>query len=80
MIHELRAVYRAGVFVPGEACDLPENSEVDLIVQGPLVTHPEVTEQGERARILRSVTERMQRNPIPPNAQPFARDELHGRS
>jgi uncharacterized protein (DUF433 family) len=31
----LKAVYRNGVFVPTTACDIPENTEVQVTVQGP---------------------------------------------
>ena len=40
MSDALRAVYRNGVFVPETACDLPEDSEVELIVQGPVIIPP----------------------------------------
>jgi predicted DNA-binding antitoxin AbrB/MazE fold protein len=75
----LKAVYRNGVFIPEESCDLPENSRVELLVQGPLVIGPEVTDEEERAAILRRVTERMTGNPLPREAPRFTREELHDR-
>ena len=75
----LRAVYRNGVFVPETACQLPDNSEVELVVQGPVVIPPSVADPQERARIRKRVVERMRQNPIPANAPRFTRDQLHER-
>jgi hypothetical protein len=79
MTYHTRAVYRGGAFVPATQCELPENSEVDLLVQGPLVVRPTVTDPAERTRILRQVTERMKGNPIPAGAPRLTRDQLHER-
>jgi len=77
--YRTKAVYRGGAFVPETRCDLPEEAEVDLLVQGPRLVPPTVTEREQRARVLRQVTERMKRNPIPAEAPRFTRDELHER-
>jgi len=79
MIRKIRAVYRDGVFCPERPCDLPENSEVELFVQGPSALKPAVTDQEQRDRILREIVERMQGNPLPPGAPRWTRDELHER-
>ena len=79
MTYRTKAVYRGGAFVPETRCDLPEEAEVDLLVQGPLVTAPSITDPEQRARVLRQITERMKRNPIPAEAPQFSRDELHER-
>jgi len=75
----LRAVYRNGVFVPETACELPENSQVELIVQGPVIIPPSVADSQERARIRKGVVERMRQNPIPADAPRFTREQLHER-
>jgi len=75
----LKAVYRNGVFVPEKACQFPENSEVELIVQGPVVIPPSVADPQERARIRKRVVERMRQNSIPAEAPRFTREELHER-
>lgn len=75
----LRAVYRNGVFIPDTACTLPENSQVELIVQGPIVVPPSVADPQERARIRKRVVERMRQNPIPAGAPRFSREQLHER-
>lgn len=75
----LTAVYRDGVFVVREPCDLPQDSQVQLIVQGPFLVPPAVTDPAERIRMLSAVTERMRQNPLPPDAPRFSRDDLHER-
>ncbi len=75
----LKAVFRNGVFVPETACQLPENSEVEVIVQGPVVIPASVTDAQERTRIRKRVVERMRQNPIPADAPRFSREQLHER-
>jgi hypothetical protein len=79
MNYRTKAVYRNGAFVPEKACDLPEESEVELFVQGPPVIPPEVTDPEEKQRILEELIESFERNPIPPGAPRFTREELHER-
>ncbi len=79
MTHRTKAIYRGGAFVPQTRCDLPEDSEVDLLIQGPLTVPPTVTDPQQRARALRQITDRMKRNPIPAQAPRFSREELHER-
>ena len=75
----VKAVYHNGVFIAREFCDLPEGSEVDLIIQGPTVLPPEVKGSEEKERILRMTAERMQQNPIPEKAPRLTREALHER-
>ena len=79
MTYRMKAFYRDGAFVPETRCGLPENAEVDLLVQGPLRTPPAVTNPEQRSSVLRRITDRMKQNPIPANAPRFTRDELHER-
>lgn len=80
MAQRLRAIYQNGAFVPQSPCDLPENSEVDLVVENPRVLPPLVTDPAERKRILERMVERMRANPIPADApRHFTREELHER-
>jgi hypothetical protein len=79
MIRRIRAIYRDGAFRPETPCDLPDNFQVELLIQEGSVQKPRVTDPDERLRILRQVTGRMQSNPIPPGAPRFSRDELHER-
>ena len=76
---QVKAVFRNGAFVVQEPCDLPQESEVNLIVQGPLIVPPAVTEPEERARILAAMTQRMRQNPVPAEAPHFSREQLHER-
>lgn len=75
----LKAIYREGKFIPVDPCDLPDDSEVELLVRGPVATPPPVTDGDERSRILREVTDRMRANPLPVDAPRFSREELHAR-
>ncbi len=75
----VKAVYRNGVFIPTKACNFPENTEVEVSVQGPTIIPPSVTDPEEQVRIRRKVLERMRRNPLSADAPRFTRDELHER-
>jgi predicted DNA-binding antitoxin AbrB/MazE fold protein len=80
MSKPIKAIYRGGVFIPQEPCELPEGFEVEVWLHDPFTQPPEITDPEEQARQLKLVTERMMRNPIPANAPPrFTRDELHER-
>jgi hypothetical protein len=79
MNRNVKAIYRNGNFIVKEACNIPEGSEVDLIVQGPLVLPPAITDPVEVRRLLVEITERMKQNPLPEQAPRFTREDLHGR-
>jgi hypothetical protein len=79
MTYHTRATYRQGVFFPEIPLNLPEDSQVDLVVQGPSVAPPAITDVEERDRILRRVTDRMKCNPLPPDSPKLSRDQLHER-
>ena len=79
MSRKLKALYQGGVFVPQEPCDVPEGSEVELIIHGPLILAPEVKEAKERQHILRMVVERMRQNPLPVDVPGLTREALHER-
>lgn len=79
MNQKLRAIYRKGTFVPTEECEFPEEAHVELLVEGPVAIAPQVADPDERARILKSVTERMRLNPLPLTAARLTREELHAR-
>lgn len=80
MAQRLKAIYRKGAFHPRESCDLPDGSEVELIIQGPFVLPPDVKEGKEQKDILKRVIENMQGNLIPVGAPPLTRESLHERS
>ena len=77
MVQRLKAIYQNGAFIPQTPCDLPENSEVELIIETPHVIPAQVTDPEERKRILTEMVERMRANPIPADAPHFTREELH---
>lgn len=79
MAQKVKAVYQGGVFVPRELCDVPEGSEVELIIEGPLILAPEVKGTKERQHILRIIINRMRHNPLPVYAPHLTREALHER-
>jgi len=79
MNQKIKAIYRSGAFVPRETFHLPEESEVNLTIEGQITIPPQVADAAERARVAHQITERMRGNPIPDNAPLFTRDDLHGR-
>ncbi|MGB8703357.1 MAG: antitoxin family protein [Thermosynechococcaceae cyanobacterium] len=79
MPQTLKAIYRNGTFVLKTAYDLPEGTEVDLLIQSQKVVSPPISDPDAKQLFLKSLIERMQRNPIPPNAPQFTRETLHER-
>ena len=79
MQQTLKAIYRNGTFILQTACNLPENLEVELVVQSPQVIPPKITDINARKNFLKSLVDRMQENPIPFVAPQFTRDMLHER-
>jgi predicted DNA-binding antitoxin AbrB/MazE fold protein len=75
----LKAIYRDGTFIPQTAFELPEGTEVDLLIQSSQVISPSIIDVGNKQQFLQSLVERMQQNPIPMNAPRFTRDVLHER-
>ena len=45
----VKALYRNGVFVPTSACDLPENTEVQVWFHDPYIIPPTVTDPRKRS-------------------------------
>ena len=79
MAQRLKAIYQNGAFIPQSPCDLPENSEVDLVIEKLHILPPLVTDPEERKRILEELVQNMRDNPIPEDAPHFTREELHER-
>jgi predicted DNA-binding antitoxin AbrB/MazE fold protein len=80
MQETVRAIYRNGAFVPIVPCNLPNETEVEVVVQHePRIIPPQVTDPKEQARIRTEVIARMRNNPIPANAPKFTREDLHER-
>ena len=79
MSQTLKAVYRNGAFIPQTAFELPEGTEVELLIQTPHVTSPPITDPAARRQFLQALTQRMQQNPIPTNAPQLTREALHER-
>ena len=78
----LRAIFRDGAFVPitnGDKLDVPENTEVELIVHKPPVLPATAMNDEERERALRALMESWEQHPLAPDAPRLTRDELHER-
>lgn len=79
MPQALKAVYHNGTFILQTAFELPEGTEVELLIQSPQVASPPLVDVETKRQFLKSLVERMQQNPIPMNAPRFTRDMLHER-
>jgi predicted DNA-binding antitoxin AbrB/MazE fold protein len=79
MSQALKAVYRNGAFVLQTAFELPEGTEVELLIQSPQVVSPPTSDLETKRQFLKSLVERMQQNPIPLNAPQFTREMLYER-
>jgi predicted DNA-binding antitoxin AbrB/MazE fold protein len=75
----LKAVYRNGTFILETACNLPEGSEVELLIQSSSIVSPPISDVESKQRFLNLLISRMQQNPIPLNALHFTREMLHER-
>lgn len=73
----LKAVYRNGTFILETACNLPEGSEVELLIQSSSIVLPPIFDVESKQRFLNLLISRMQQNPIPLNAPHFIREMLH---
>jgi predicted DNA-binding antitoxin AbrB/MazE fold protein len=79
MPQALKAIYRNGTFILQTAFELPEGTEVELLIQPPQVVSPPIADVEIKRAFLKALIERMQQNPIPMNAPRFTRDMLHER-
>jgi predicted DNA-binding antitoxin AbrB/MazE fold protein len=73
----LKAVYRNGTFILETACNLPEGSEVELLIQSSSVVSPPISDVESKQHFLNLLISRMRQNPIPLNAPHFTREMLH---
>ena len=80
MQESYRAVYRDGAFVPIVPCNLPEETEVKVLVpSGSEILPPMEPDSVKRAEIKKRLLERMTNSPLPPDAPKLTRDQLHER-
>ncbi len=78
-MHALKAIYRNGTFIPQTAFDLPEETEIELLIQSPQIMSPPISDLETKQVFLKSLVERMQKNPIPLNSPRFTREMLNER-
>ena len=79
MNQKIRATFQRGTFIPHQPCDLPEGADVDLWIEGPRKLPPEITDPGERARLLNELVENIRQHPLAADAPQLTREELHDR-
>jgi predicted DNA-binding antitoxin AbrB/MazE fold protein len=79
MAQALKAVYRNGTFVLQTAVELPEGTEVELLVRPASAAAPPIADAAAKREFLAALVQRMQQNPIPLNAPRLTRDSLHER-
>ena len=79
MKQTITATYKEGVFHPDKPCDLPEGTRVQLAIADALVLPPRVSDDAERARILKRVADRMKHNPVAPDTPKLTREQLRER-
>jgi predicted DNA-binding antitoxin AbrB/MazE fold protein len=76
----LRAVYRNGAFVPVVPCELPEETEVEVLLRnGSDIMPPLESDPVKRAEIKKQLLDRMSSAPLPADAPKLTRDQLHER-
>jgi predicted DNA-binding antitoxin AbrB/MazE fold protein len=75
----LKATYRNGAFILQTVYELPEGTEVELLIQSAQVVSSPISNPEAKQQFLKSLVERMQQNSIPLNAPQFTREELHER-
>jgi predicted DNA-binding antitoxin AbrB/MazE fold protein len=76
----MNAVFEHGAFRPESPVELPEGTRVRLAVESfRIAPPPQARSVEERRRIRQRVVERMMRNPLPPGAPPFKRDDMYDR-
>ena len=80
MRQAIKAIYRNGAFILQTAFELPEGTEVELLIQSSQVVSPSISDLETKRQFLKSLVERMQHNPSPLNAPRFTREMLHERS
>jgi len=69
-----KAVYRDGTLILPEPLDVADETVVDFVVMFPEITNPQA-----KIRLLKTITRRMRRNPLPAHSVKFSREELHAR-
>lgn len=79
MPQRIKAVYRGGAFIPKTPYNLPENAEVELIVEDPYLLPPLESDPKKREELLEKLVKDMLENPFPKDAPHFTRDQLHER-
>ena len=79
MPETLKAIYHNGAFILKTPYDLPEGTEVEIVIKSSQLLPPQISDIAEQQRFIKALVERMQQNIIPFNAPRFTREMLHER-
>lgn len=79
MAMNVRVIYKAGAFVPKDACALAEGSQGIVVLDSSALQPPTVADPEQRRRILQEVVREIRQNPLPLSSPRLTRDELHER-
>ncbi|MDJ0662378.1 MAG: antitoxin family protein [Crocosphaera sp.] len=67
MLKKVKATYRNGAFIPETPCDLPDNTEVELMVSLPSEYGQDILDPETRKAILNALLARMRQNSYIPH-------------
>lgn len=79
MSQALKAIYPKGAFILQTDFELPEGTEVELLIKSPQVVSSPISDPVAKQKFLKLLVERMQQNLIPIKAPYFTREMLHER-
>ncbi len=88
MYGRVRATYHNGAFIPAVPIAMPEETEVELVIEpasaeavpaSGSIQPPLITDPAERARLWEEIIASMQSHPLSADAPRFTRDELYDR-
>ncbi|MDJ0580298.1 antitoxin family protein [Crocosphaera sp.] len=64
MLKKVKATYSNGAFIPNSPCDLPENTEVELMVNLPFEYNQDVLDPETRKAIVHELLTRMRQTSL----------------
>jgi predicted DNA-binding antitoxin AbrB/MazE fold protein len=79
MSAKIDAVFEHGVFRPLGPVDIREGEFVAITISDPYTVPPLVTDEAERARLLKELVREMKQHPLSGDAPHFTREDLHER-
>lgn len=71
MPRKIKAVYRGGAFIPKAPYSLPENAEVELVVEDPYLLPPLESDPKKREELLQKLVQRYAGKSFPEGSAPL---------